>query len=257
MSGIGTDKSALVSGGASGLGEATARRLARDGFRVVVFDRNEVAGATLAAELGGGARAFAGDVTDPVTVQAAVDEAASSPLGLRVVVNCAGIGISEKTVGKTGAHDLESFRRVIDVNLIGTFNVMRLGAAAMNVNAPLEDGERGVVVNTASVAAFEPQVGQIAYGASKGAIVTMTLAAARDLANRGIRVVTIAPGTFDTPLLGTLPEDVRQSIAATVPFPSRLGLPEEYGELVAFIVANRLLNGETIRLDGALRMAPR
>lgn len=257
MSSSGTDKSALVSGGASGLGEATARRLAHDGFRVVVFDRNAEAAAALAAQLGGGAQAFAGDVTDPVAVQAAVDDAASSPLGLRVVVNCAGIGISEKTVGKTGPHDLESFRRVIDVNLIGTFNVMRLGAAAMNANEPLEDGERGVVVNTASVAAYEPQIGQVAYGASKGGIVSMTLAAARDLANRGIRVVTIAPGTFDTPLLGTLPEDVRRSIAATIPFPSRLGDPREYGELVAFIVANRLLNGETIRLDGALRMAPR
>jgi NAD(P)-dependent dehydrogenase (short-subunit alcohol dehydrogenase family) len=250
-------KSALISGGASGLGAATARRLAQAGFRIVIFDRNADAGAALAAELGNGARAFAGDVTDPVAVQAAVDEAATAPLGLRVVVNCAGIGISEKTVGKTGAHDLDSFIRVINVNLIGTFNVMRLGAAAMNANEPLEDGERGVVVNTASVAAYEPQMGQVAYGASKGGIVTMTLAAARDLAGRGIRVVTIAPGTFDTPLLGSLPEEVRQSIAATIPFPSRLGDPAEYGALVEFIVANRLLNGETIRLDGALRMTAR
>ena len=210
-------KSALVSGGASGLGAATARRLAQAGFRIVIFDRNAEAGTALAAELGNGARAFAGDVSDPVAVQAAVDDAASSPLGLRVVVNCAGIGISEKTVGKTGAHDLDSFVRVINVNLIGTFNVMRLGAAAMNSNEPLEDGERGVVVNTASVAAYEPQIGQVAYGASKGAIVTMTLAAARDLASRGIRVMTIAPGTFDTPLLGALPEEVRQSLAATIP----------------------------------------
>jgi NAD(P)-dependent dehydrogenase (short-subunit alcohol dehydrogenase family) len=250
-------KSALISGGASGLGAATARRLAQAGFRIVIFDRNADAGAALAAELGNGARAFAGDVTDPVAVQAAVDEAATAPLGLRVVVNCAGIGISEKTVGKTGAHDLDSFIRVINVNLIGTFNVMRLGAAAMNANEPLEDGERGVVVNTASVAAYEPQMGQVAYGASKGGIVTMTLAAARDLAGRGIRVVTIAPGTFDTPLLGSLPEEVRQSIAATIPFPSRLGDPAEYGALVEFIVANRLLNGETIRLDGGIRMAPK
>lgn len=252
-----TGKSALVSGGASGLGAATARRLAQAGFRVVIFDRNAEAGTVLAAELGNGARAFGGDVIDPVAVQAAVDEAASSPLGLRVVVNCAGIAISEKTVGKTGAHDLDSFVRVINVNLIGTFNVMRLGAAAMNSNEPLEDGERGVVINTASVAAYEPQVGQVAYGASKGAVVTMTLAAARDLASRGIRVMTIAPGTFDTPLLGAMPEEVRQSIAATVPYPSRMGDPAEYGELVAFIVANRLLNGETIRLDGALRMTAR
>ena len=250
-------KSALVSGGASGLGAATARRLAQAGFRIVIFDRNAEAGTALAAELGNGARAFAGDVSDPVAVQAAVDDAASSPLGLRVVVNCAGIGISEKTVGKTGAHDLDSFVRVINVNLIGTFNVMRLGAAAMNSNEPLEDGERGVVVNTASVAAYEPQIGQVAYGASKGAIVTMTLAAARDLASRGIRVMTIAPGTFDTPLLGALPEEVRQSLAATIPFPARLGDPAEYGALVEFIVANRMLNGETIRLDGALRMTAR
>ena len=250
-------KSALVSGGASGLGEATARRLAQDGFRVVVFDRDAEGGTKLAAELGGGAAAFAGDVCDPVAVQAAVDAAASSALGLRVVVNCAGIGISEKVVGREGAHDLERFIRVINVNLVGTFNVMRLGAAAMNSNEPLEDGERGVVVNTASVAAYEPQVGQVAYGASKGGIVTMTLAAARDLASRGIRVVTIAPGTFDTPLLGSLPEEVRQSIADTIPFPSRLGQPPEYASLVSFIVANRLINGETIRIDGALRMAAR
>ena len=252
-----TGKSALVSGGASGLGAATALRLAQAGFRIVIFDRNAEAGAALAAVLGNGARAFAGDVTDPVAVQAAVDEAASSPLGLRVVVNCAGIGISEKTVGKTGAHDLESFRRVIDVNLIGTFNVMRLGAAAMSANEPLEDGERGVIVNTASVAAYEPQIGQAAYGASKGAIATMTLAVARDLAGRGIRVCSIAPGTMATPMLAALPDEVRASLAATVPFPSRLGDPDEFAALVEHIVSNRLLNGETIRLDGALRMAPR
>lgn len=257
MAGTTAGKAALVSGGASGLGEATARRLAQAGFKVVVFDRNGAAATALAAELGGGAQGFAGDVTDPAAVQAAVDAAAAAPLGLRVVVNCAGIVISEKTVGKTGAHDLDTFRKVIDVNLIGTFNVMRLGAAAMNGNEPLEDGERGVVVNTASVAAYEPQIGQAAYGASKGAIVSLTLAAARDLANRGIRIMTIAPGTMDTPMMGGMPEDVRQSIAATIPFPSRLGDPAEFAELVAFIVDNRLLNGETIRLDGALRMAAR
>ena len=250
-------QAALVSGGASGLGEATARRLARAGYRIVIFDANEQAGAALAAELDDGARAFAGDVTDPVAVQAAVDGAASSPLGLRVVVNCAGILLSERTVGKEGPHDLERFARVIDVNLVGTFNVMRLAAAAMSANAPLADGERGVIVNTASVAAYEPQIGQAAYGASKGAIVTMTLAVARDLAGRGIRVCSIAPGTMATPMLAALPDAVRQSLAETVPFPSRLGDPAEIAALVEHIVSNRLLNGETIRLDGALRMAPR
>jgi NAD(P)-dependent dehydrogenase (short-subunit alcohol dehydrogenase family) len=251
------ERSALVAGGASGLGAATARRLAQGGFRVVIFDRDAATGTALAAEIGNGASAHAGDVCDPVAVQAAVDDAATAPKGLRVVVNCAGIAPSEKTVGKTGAHDFDLFVRTINVNLIGTFNVLRLGAASMNANEPLEDGERGVVVNTASVAAYEPQVGQIAYGASKGGVVTMTLAAARDLAGRGIRVVTIAPGLMDTPMLAGLPDEVRASIAATVPFPSRLGQPAEYAELVATIVANRLLNGETIRLDGALRMAAR
>ena len=251
------ERSALVAGGASGLGAATARRLAQDGFRVVIFDRDAAAGAALAAELGNGATAHAGDVCDTAAVQAAVDDAATAPKGLRVVVNCAGIAPSEKTVGKTGPHDFDLFVRTINVNLIGTFNVLRLGAAAMNGNEPLEDGERGVVVNTASVAAYEPQVGQIAYGASKGGVVTMTLAAARDLAGRGIRVVTIAPGLMDTPMLAGLPEDVQASIAATVPFPARFGRPAEYASLVATIVENRLLNGETIRLDGALRMAAR
>ena len=250
-------KTALVSGGASGLGEATARRLARVGYRIVIFDANGQAGAALAAALGHGAHAFAGDVTDPAAVQAAVDEAAAAPLGLRVVVNCAGILLSERTVGKDGPHDLERFARVINVNLIGTFNVMRLGAAAMSANEPLEDGERGVIVNTASVAAYEPQIGQAAYGASKGAIATMTLAVARDLAARGIRVCSIAPGTMATPMLAALPDEVRASLAATVPFPSRLGDPDEFAALVEHIVSNRLLNGETIRLDGALRMAPR
>jgi NAD(P)-dependent dehydrogenase (short-subunit alcohol dehydrogenase family) len=253
-----SERSALVAGGASGLGEAAARRLAAAGFRVVVYDRNEERAQWLAGELGGGALACAGDVADPGAVQTAVDAAAgASALGLRVVVNCAGIGAFERTVGKEGPHAMESFRRVLEVNLIGTFNVMRLCAAAMNGNTPQEDGERGVVVNTASIAAFDGQIGQLAYAASKGAIVSMTLVAARDLSNRGIRVVTVAPGTFDTPLLGTLSEEIRHSLAASIPFPQRLGQPDEYGQLVVQIVENRMLNGETIRLDGALRMAPR
>jgi NAD(P)-dependent dehydrogenase (short-subunit alcohol dehydrogenase family) len=250
-------KGALVAGGASGLGRATTQRLAASGYRVTILDRDEERAAALAAELGSAAGYGAADVTDTEAVQAAVDAAATAPEGLRVVVNCAGIGISQRTVGKDGPHDLDLFERVVRVNLIGTFNVMRLAAAAMVSNEPLADGERGVIVNTASVAAFEPQIGQVAYGASKGGIVTMTLAAARDLAARGVRVCTIAPGTFDTPLLGSLPQDVRASLAAAVPFPSRLGGPDEYAALVEHVVENRMLNGETIRLDGALRMAPR
>ena len=246
---------ALVTGGASGLGAATARRLAAGGAKVVLVDRDEARGAALAGELGG---AFAkADVTDPAQVEAAVAGAAA--LGpLRIAVSCAGVGWASRTLDRTGKpHDLDLFKTVIGVNLVGTFNVLRLAAAAMSKVEPAEHGERGVIVNTASVAAFDGQIGQIAYAASKAGVVGMTLPAARDLAPVGIRVVTIAPGIFDTPMLGTLAEDKRAALAADVVFPKRLGDPAEYGALVAAIVENGYLNGETIRLDGALRMPPK
>jgi NAD(P)-dependent dehydrogenase (short-subunit alcohol dehydrogenase family) len=246
---------ALVTGGASGLGAATARRLAAGGARVVIVDRDAARGAPLAAELGG---AFAqADVTDAAQVEAAVAQAAQ--LGpLRVAVSCAGVSWASRTLDRTGKpHDLDAFRTVIGVNLVGTFNVLRLAAAAISKAEPLEHGARGVIVNTASVAAFDGQIGQIAYAASKAGVVGMTLPAARDLAPAGIRVVTIAPGIFDTPMLGALPEDKRAALAADVVFPRRLGDPAEYGALVAAIVENDYLNAETIRLDGALRMPPK
>ena len=245
---------ALVTGGASGLGAATARRLASGGAKVVIVDRDEARGAELAKELGG---AFAKtDVTDPAQVEAAIE--AADKLGtLRISVSCAGVGWAARTLDKTGKpHDLELFRTVIGVNLVGTFNVLRLAASAMSKTDPV-DGERGVIVNTASVAAFDGQIGQIAYASSKAGVVGMTLPAARDLAPVGIRVVTIAPGIFDTPMLGALPEDKRAALAADVVFPKRLGSPAEYGAMVASIVENGYLNGETIRLDGALRMPPK
>ncbi|HSN29758.1 MAG TPA: SDR family NAD(P)-dependent oxidoreductase [Kofleriaceae bacterium] len=245
---------ALVTGGASGLGAATARRLASGGAKVVIVDRDEARGAELAKELGG---AFAKtDVTDPAQVEAAIE--AAGKLGtLRISVSCAGVGWAARTLDKTGKpHDLELFRTVIGVNLVGTFNVLRLAASAMSKTDPV-DGERGVIVNTASVAAFDGQIGQIAYASSKAGVVGMTLPAARDLAPVGIRVVTIAPGIFDTPMLGALPEDKRAALAADVVFPKRLGSPAEYGAMVASIVENGYLNGETIRLDGALRMPPK
>jgi NAD(P)-dependent dehydrogenase (short-subunit alcohol dehydrogenase family) len=248
---------ALVTGGASGLGAATIRRLFAAGARVVIVDRDEAKGAALAAELGAERAVFARtDVTDPLQVEAAIEAAA--PLGtLRVAVSCAGVGWAARTLDRTGKpHDLELFRTVIGINLIGTFNVLRLAAAAMAKNEPV-DGERGVIVNTASVAAFDGQIGQIAYASSKAGVVGMTLPAARDLAPSGIRVCTIAPGIFDTPMLAALPEDKRAALAADVVFPKRLGAPAEYGELVAAIVANGYLNGETIRLDGSLRMPPK
>jgi NAD(P)-dependent dehydrogenase (short-subunit alcohol dehydrogenase family) len=248
---------ALVTGGASGLGAATARRLASGGAKVVIVDRDEARGAELAKELGG---AFAKtDVTDPAQVEAAIE--AAGKLGtLRVAVSCAGVGWAARTLDKTGKpHDLELFKTVIGVNLVGTFNVLRLAAAAMSKSDPVVDsgGERGVIVNTASVAAFDGQIGQIAYASSKAGVVGMTLPAARDLAPVGIRVCTIAPGIFDTPMLGALPEDKRAALAADVVFPKRLGSPAEYGAMVASIVENGYLNGETIRLDGALRMPPK
>jgi NAD(P)-dependent dehydrogenase (short-subunit alcohol dehydrogenase family) len=247
-------KGALVAGGASGLGEATARALAREGAEVVIADLNAEKGEALAAELG--ASFVTADVTDEDAVRAAVERAAGAEDGLSISVCCAGIGWAQRVTGKQGPHDLEIFSNVIKVNLIGTFNVLRLAATAMNDSEP-EEGERGVCVNTASIAAYDGQIGQIAYAASKGGIVGLTLPAARDLASRGIRVATIAPGLFDTPLLAALPQESRDALGASIPFPSRLGLPEEYARLALEIVANPMLNGETIRLDGALRMAPK
>jgi NAD(P)-dependent dehydrogenase (short-subunit alcohol dehydrogenase family) len=246
---------ALVVGGASGLGEATARELHARGAGLTIADLNAERGQALAGELGG--RFVACDVREEAQVQAAVDAAAQSAGGLRIAVCCAGIGWAQRVADKRGAHPLVPFETVVGVNLIGTFNVLRLAATAMLANEPGTDEERGVCVNTASIAAFDGQIGQIAYAASKGGIVGMTLPAARDLARSGVRVVTIAPGLFDTPLLGALPEDARASLAATIPFPHRLGYPTEYAALVAHIVENTMLNGETIRLDGALRMAPK
>jgi 3-hydroxyacyl-CoA dehydrogenase/3-hydroxy-2-methylbutyryl-CoA dehydrogenase len=249
---------ALVAGGASGLGEATARALAAAGASVVVADVNSEKGEALAAELGAGASFVEADVTDEVAVATAVERAVeSSEDGLRVSVCCAGIGWAERVAHKGGPHNLELFSNVVKVNLIGTFNVLRLAAAAMSENEPDREGERGVCINTASIAAFDGQIGQIAYAASKGGIAGMTLPAARDMASRGVRVVTIAPGLFDTPLLAALPEEARRSLGAGIPFPSRLGRPAEYAQLVEQIVANPMLNGETIRLDGALRMPPK
>ncbi|MGA2010444.1 MAG: SDR family NAD(P)-dependent oxidoreductase [Solirubrobacteraceae bacterium] len=248
---------ALVVGGASGLGESTARRLHCDGARVVIADLDGDKGRALASELGDGAAFVRVDVTDPDQVQEAVAAAAALPGGVRISVCCAGINLVEKLAGGRGPHSLESFEAVIGVNLIGTFNVMRLVTAGMLGNEPSSSGERGVCVNTASVAAFEGQVGQIAYAASKGAIVAMTLPAARDLARAGVRVCTIAPGIFGTPMLDTVPEAAREALAQSVPFPARLGRADEYASLAVEIISNEMLNGEVIRLDGALRMGSR
>ena len=249
---------ALVAGGASGLGAATVRRLHAAGAHVTVADIDAGRGEALAAELGGRARFVPCDVTDAESVQAAVGAAATEGGGgLRVAVMSAGIGWAEKLAGKRGPHALEPFERVIRVNLVGTFNVLRFAAAAMGANEPDAGGERGVCVATASIAYEDGQIGQIAYAASKGGVASMTLPAARDLAPSLVRVVTIAPGLFDTPLLAGLPEAARTALGAQVPHPSRLGLPEEYGALVAHVVENAMLNGAVIRLDGALRMPPR
>jgi NAD(P)-dependent dehydrogenase (short-subunit alcohol dehydrogenase family) len=247
----------LISGGASGLGGATSRLLAENSANVVIADINKEKGSALANELGANARFVEMNVTDEESVKNAVATAVSAFGALRGAINCAGIGVAEKTVGKDGPHSLASFKRVIEVNLIGTFNVIRLAAAQMARQEPNAGGERGVIINTASIAAFDGQIGQAAYSASKGGIVGMTLPIARDLARSGIRVVTIAPGIFDTPLLGALPEEVRQSLGAQVPFPSRLGQPPEYAALAKHIIENEMLNGEVIRIDGALRMAPK
>jgi NAD(P)-dependent dehydrogenase (short-subunit alcohol dehydrogenase family) len=248
--------SAIVAGGASGLGEATVRALHERGAQPTIADVNEEKGQALAGELGERAAFVRCDVTDEAQVEAAVAQAQSAG-GLRVSVCCAGIGWAERTASKRGPHQLMPFETVLRVNLIGTFNVLRFAAAAMNDLEPLDGGERGVCVNTASIAAFDGQIGQIAYSASKGGIVGLTLPAARDLAGRGIRVATIAPGTFDTPLLGALPEEARTELGAAIPFPSRLGDPAEFAALAVHIAENQMLNGETIRLDGALRMPPR
>ncbi|MBW7884507.1 MAG: 3-hydroxyacyl-CoA dehydrogenase [Caldilineaceae bacterium] len=250
-------KTFLISGGGSGLGAATARLLVEKGGNTVIADINALTGEQVAAELGSRARFVRTDVTSEDDVQAAVALARDTFGALHGAISCAGIAIAEKVVGKRGAHALDSFTRVIQINLIGTFNVIRLAAAAMADNAPEESGERGVLVNTASVAAFDGQIGQAAYAASKGGIVGMTLPVARDLAPLGIRVMTIAPGIFETPLLAGLPPAAQQSLAQQVPFPPRLGRPTEYAALVAHIVENQMLNGEVIRLDGAIRMAPK
>jgi NAD(P)-dependent dehydrogenase (short-subunit alcohol dehydrogenase family) len=242
---------ALVAGGASGLGEATARALATRGARLTLADLNAERGAALASELG--AEFVEADVTDEAQVQVAVEAAGE----LRLAVSCAGIGWAERTVKKDGPAALAPFETVVRVNLIGTFNVLRLAAASMAANEPDPEGERGVVVMTASIAAFDGQIGQTAYGASKGGVVGLTLPAARDLARLGIRVCTIAPGVFDTPLLAGLPEESREALGAQIPFPPRLGRPEEYAKLAVQIAENEMLNGEVIRLDGALRMPPR
>jgi NAD(P)-dependent dehydrogenase (short-subunit alcohol dehydrogenase family) len=248
---------ALVTGGASGLGAATVRELIAAGSQVMIVDRPQSDGAALAEALGAGAAFAAADVTSDADVTAAVQRTVERFGAIHINVNCAGTGAAMKTTSKAGAMPLELFAKVIEINLVGTFNVLRLCAVQMAKNAPNADGERGVIVNTASVAAFDGQIGQAAYSASKGGVVSMTLPIARDLAPVGIRVCTIAPGTFDTPMLAMLPEPQRQALAAQVPFPPRLGRPPEFAALARHIVENPMLNGETIRLDGALRMPPK
>lgn len=249
-----TDTAAIVTGGASGLGGATAQALAAKGARVFALD---LAGAIEKASAVDGVTYVETDVTDPEQVRSAVGAAAGSGVPLRTVVNCAGIGPSGRILSKKGTHDLNLFRKVIEVNLIGTFNVITLAAEAMAKTEPLEDDARGVVINTASVAAFDGQIGQVAYSASKGGVVGLTLPAARDLASHGIRVVTIAPGIIDTPMLATVSDEYRAGLAASVPFPKRLGRPDDYAQLAVDIVEHDYLNGEVIRMDGSIRMAPR
>ena len=247
----------LVTGGASGLGAATARLLAAEGASVVIADLDQAAGAALAVELGSSVRFALTDVTSVSDGIAAVDFALSAFGHLHGLVNCAGIAPSEKIVGRDGPHRLETFAKVVSINLVGTFNMIRLAAAAIASEAPGAEGERGVIINTASIAAFDGQVGQAAYAASKGGIVSLTLPVARELARSGIRVVTIAPGVFATPMVAGFPPDVQEALGKSVPFPPRLGQPEEFAALVKHICQNVMLNGETIRLDGALRMAAR
>ena len=248
---------AIVSGGASGLGEATVRHLVQKGAFCTILDRNDVLGQALADDLGGSASFVRGDVSNEDQVGEAVALAAQAG-PLRIAISCAGIGAATRVLSRDGApHDLSTFERVIRVNVIGTFNMIRLSASAIARTQPLENNERGVIVNTASIAAFEGQIGQIAYSASKGGVVGMTLPAARDLATVGIRVLTIAPGIMDTPLLGQLPQEARDALGAGVPFPRRMGLPDDFAALACHMCENGYLNGEVVRLDGALRMPPR
>lgn len=247
----------LVAGGGSGLGAATAALLASAGGRVLIADLNAAAGAATADSLGAGARFAQADVTDEAAVQAAIAMAVREFGALHGAICCAGVAPGERVLGRDGPHSLASFSRAVQINLVGTFNVARLAAAAMAGNQPDAGGERGVIINTASIAAFDGQIGQAAYAASKGGVVSMTLPLARELARFGIRVMTIAPGIFDTPMVAGFPEEVRRSLGQQVPFPSRLGRPEEYAALVRHIVENPMLNGEVIRLDGAVRMAAR
>jgi NAD(P)-dependent dehydrogenase (short-subunit alcohol dehydrogenase family) len=252
-----TEVTALLTGGASGLGAATARAFAAAGARVVLADVNGDAAENIARDIGIAARAIVCDVTNESSVQQAVDLALRDFGALHVLVNCAGVAPPERVLGKSGPHRLDVFKRVIDINLTGTFNAIRLAAQAMERNTPNAEGERGVIINTASVAAFDGQIGQAAYSASKAGVAGMTLPIARELARSGIRVMTIAPGIFETPMLRGLPADIQASLAQQVPFPPRLGRPDEYAQLAAHIVGNVMLNGEVIRLDGAIRMAPK
>ena len=245
----------IVTGGGSGLGAATAERLAKAGCLVAAVDINEAAANATAERTGGiGIKC---DVADSASAEAAFAAARAAHGPVRILVNCAGIGIAGRIVGRDGPLQLDAFERVIRVNLIGTFNMLRLAGAEMSDTDPLDDNERGVIINTASIAAFDGQIGQAAYAASKGGVVSLTLPAARELARAGVRVMTIAPGLFHTPMVAQLPPEIQASLGASIPYPSRLGLPEEYAALVEHIILNRFLNGETIRLDGALRMAPR
>jgi NAD(P)-dependent dehydrogenase (short-subunit alcohol dehydrogenase family) len=247
----------LVTGGASGLGAATARLLVAEGASVVIADTNRVAGEALAAELGAAARFAPTDVTSEQDAQAAVDLALSAFGHLHALVNCAGIAPFERVVGREGPHRLDTFAKTININLVGAFNMIRLAAAAISKESPGPDGERGVIVNSASIAAYDGQIGQAAYAASKGAVVSLTLPIARELARFGIRVVTIAPGVFATPMVAGFSPEVQEALGKSIPFPARLGQPAEFAALVKHICENTMLNGETIRLDGALRMAPR
>ena len=251
------DKVFVVTGGGSGLGAATARRIVAAGGKVVLVDINEEAGAAMEAELGDAARFVRTDVTNEDEVQVAVETAVSQFGGLHGAINCAGIAIAAKVLGRKGVHSLSAFSKVIQINLIGTFNVIRLVAAVVAENEPNANGERGVFISTASVAGYDGQIGQTAYAASKGGIIAMTLPLAREFARSGMRVMTIAPGIMDTPMLAGLPENARISLGQQVPFPSRLGNPDEYAMLAEHIITNPLLNGEVIRLDGAIRMAPK
>lgn len=249
-----TGLSALVTGGGSGMGAATARHLAKLGAKVTVLDVNKAAVEAVAAEIGG--LGLTCDVSSAASAEEAVAKAAEAHGPARILVNCAGVAPAKRIVGRDGPMALDDFRRVIDINLIGTFNLLRLAADGMAKLEPLDSGERGVIVNTASVAAYEGQVGQAAYAASKGGVVALTICAARDLARHGVRVMTIAPGLIGTPMLLNMPQEVQDSLAATVPFPKRFGQPEEYARLVQHILENEMLNGDVIRLDGAIRMAP-